>query len=88
MSVGSNYLRRRQAAEYLVENYGFGAERTLAKFIGGGPLFRSAGRLALYERAHLDALARDKIGPLRKSTSDTPVSASNTETSVTNKGAL
>jgi hypothetical protein len=66
------FLRRRQAAQYLTEKYGFGSERTLAKLacIGGGPEFRTAGRIPLYEQGSLDAWAQAKIGPLRKSTSD------------------
>jgi hypothetical protein len=72
METQQTYLRRRQAAEYLKDRFGFGSERTLAKLacIGGGPEFRSAGRIPLYDRASLDAWAQAKIGPLRKSTSD------------------
>ena len=43
----AQYLRRRQAGEYLKGKYGFGSEKTLAKLacLGGGPDFRKAARL-------------------------------------------
>jgi hypothetical protein len=66
-------LRRKAASRYLLETHGLPcAPSTLAKLavIGGGPLFRRAGRIPLYETADLDAFAASKIsGPLR-STSD------------------
>jgi len=42
----THFLRRRDAAEYLVKTYGFGAERTLAKGVvtGDTPEFHKAGR--------------------------------------------
>ena len=65
------YLRRKDAAAYLLRKYGFGAERTLAKgaVTGDTPEYRKAGRIVLYTRQALDAWAQAKIGPARKSTS-------------------
>ncbi|MGO9427594.1 hypothetical protein [Rhodoblastus sp.] len=66
------YLRRKQAGEYLKAKYGFGSERTLAKLacLGGGPEFRKASNAALYEPAKLDEWALAKIGKPQRSTSD------------------
>jgi hypothetical protein len=68
----AQYLRRKDAAKYLKEKYGFGAEKTLAKLAchGGGPLFHKAGVAALYEPAALDAWAQAKIGAPQRSTSE------------------
>jgi hypothetical protein len=64
------FLRRKDAAEYLLSKYGFGAERTLAKLacVGGGPLFRKAGKLVVYLPSDLDAWALSRLGPPRRST--------------------
>ena len=62
------FLRRKQAAAYLTETYGFGAVRTLNKLatIGGGPEMIYAGRVPLYTIASLDAWARSRMsGPVR-----------------------
>jgi hypothetical protein len=66
------FLRRREAADYLRGRYGFGTEKTLAKLacIGGGPVFRRAGKLPLYAPADLDAWALSKISPPVRSTSE------------------
>jgi hypothetical protein len=66
------FLRRKHAAEYLKERYGFGATRTLAKLatIGGGPVFRKAGTIVLYEPADLDAWALSRLSAPLRSTSD------------------
>jgi hypothetical protein len=67
------FLRRRQAAEYLQSKYGFGAMATLAKgaVTGDTPCFRKAGKMVLYTKHSLDEWALNKIGPARRSTSDT-----------------
>jgi hypothetical protein len=67
------FLRRRDAANYLVGKYGFGAERTLAKGIvtGDTPEFHKAGRIVLYTREALDKWALAKIGAPQRSTSQT-----------------
>jgi hypothetical protein len=69
------YKRRRAAAQYLQDNYGFGTAASLAKYAvtGGGPSFRKVGRMVLYEVPELDRWAQAKMsGPMR-STSDTEV---------------
>ncbi len=68
------YLRRPAAAEYVQSRWGVPcAARTLAKLavVGGGPEFRKAGRTPLYEPSRLDDWAKAKIGPRRRTTSDT-----------------
>lgn len=69
---GTRFLRRKQAAVYLTEKYGFGAAPTLAKgaVTGDSPEFHKAGRIVLYTREALDKWALTKIGAARKSTSD------------------
>jgi hypothetical protein len=68
----NGYLRRKDAADYLVKTYGFGAERTLAKGVvtGDTPVYRKAGRIVLYTREALDKWALAKIGKPQRSTSD------------------
>ena len=69
------YLRRRQAARYLNDDWGLPtAASTLAKkaVVGGGPAFHSAGRIPLYDRGELDRYAKAKLGNPRSSTSDSP----------------
>jgi hypothetical protein len=69
------YLRRRQAARYLNDDWGLPtAASTLAKkaVVGGGPAFHSAGRIPLYDRDELDRYAKAKLGNPRRSTSDSP----------------
>lgn len=65
------FLRRKEAASYLTNTYGFGAERTLAKaaVTGDGPAYRKAGRIVLYSKADLDAWVLKRLGPPRTSTS-------------------
>lgn len=66
------FLRPNQAGRYLVERYGFGAPRTLAKYrvFGGGPEYHKAGRIVLYTTDALDTWALARIGGVRRSTSD------------------
>jgi hypothetical protein len=71
---GPIYLRRSQAAEYITTHWGIRCQtRTLAKYavLGGGPIFRKAGRTPLYTRADLDEWAQSRIGAPQRSTSDT-----------------
>lgn len=67
-------LRRKEAAAYITANYGLPcAASTLAKLAcvsSDGPPFRMAGRIPLYPQDGLDAWARNKIGPLVRSTSE------------------
>ncbi|WP_436642717.1 hypothetical protein [Microbaculum sp. FT89] len=71
----ARYLRRADAADYIQSTYGFPCSRQwLAKLavIGGGPLYRKAGRTPLYAPADLDAWAEARIGGVVRSTSETP----------------
>src|SRR5215471_21111784 len=65
-------LRRKAASDYLREIHGLErAPSTLAKLavIGGGPVFRRAGRVPLYSPEDLDEWATSKLGPRMHSTS-------------------
>jgi hypothetical protein len=66
------YLRRKEAASYLLAKYSFGAERTLAKGVvtGDTPAYHKAGRIVLYTREALDAWAQRKISPELQSSSE------------------
>ena len=67
------FLRRKAASDYLRETHGLErAPSTLAKLavIGGGPIFRRAGRIPLYTTDDLDAWAESLLGPPMRSTSD------------------
>lgn len=69
----AQYLRRKEAGEYLKNKYGFGSAKTLAKLAcvsSDGPLFHKAGSAALYKPADLDAWAQAKISAPKSSTSD------------------
>lgn len=67
----TRYMRRADAADYVRAKYGFPCSRQwLAKLavIGGGPVFRKAGRTPLYAPADLDTWALARIGlPIRSS---------------------
>ncbi len=66
------------ASHYLERKHGVrSAVATLAKWrsIGGGPAFRKAARSVLYDVAELDRWAMERLGPLRRSTSDLEGSA-------------
>jgi hypothetical protein len=69
-------LRRRgDAAQYIQSEWGIPcATKTLAKLavVGGGPVFRKAGRTPLYPEDALDDWARSKLGPRVRSTSELP----------------
>jgi hypothetical protein len=66
------YLRRKEAAAYLLAKYSFGAERTLPKGVvtGDTPAYHKAGRIVLYTRDALDAWAQSKIIPAPPSSSE------------------
>ena len=71
-SYSQRYLRRADAASYVRETWGLPCStRWLAKLavIGGGPLFRKAGRFPIYLHADLDNWAESRIGAPRRSTS-------------------
>jgi hypothetical protein len=67
-----HYRRRVDAAIYVTERYFPCSPKTLAKLavLGGGPLFRKAGRIPVYEDAHLDRWALSKISRPVHSTSE------------------
>jgi hypothetical protein len=66
-------MRRADAARYIRENHGIPcAPATLAKYacIGGGPIFRKAGKFPIYSRDDLDAWATQRLGKPMRSTSE------------------
>ena len=63
---------RAEAARYIREAHGIRcAPTTLAKYavLGGGPVFRKAGRFPIYSRDDLDTWARSRISEPVHSTS-------------------
>ena len=68
----AQYLRRKDAANYLKSKYGFCTERTLAKLacVGGGPEMVYAGSIPLYTEEALNCWALAKIGAPVRSTSE------------------
>lgn len=66
------YLRRDQAAEYLLKRFGAFTAETLAKLAstGGGPQFRKMGRFPVYTRSDLEAWASSRMSPPVSSTSE------------------
>lgn len=67
----SQFMRRKDAAQYLRDKFGVGSPATLAKLatLGGGPTYRKNGKIPLYLADDLDAWALAKIGPAQTSTS-------------------
>lgn len=66
-------LRRSDAAKHVTDTWGIPlSPKTLAKLavVGGGPKFRKAGRVPLYDPANLDEWARTKLSSLVASTSE------------------
>lgn len=70
----SQFMRRKDAAQYLRNKFGVGSPATLAKFatLGGGPTYRKNGKHPIYLAEDLDAWALSKIGPAQTSTSQRP----------------
>ena len=69
----TNFFRRADAATYVKHKYGFPCSRQwLAKLavIGGGPVYRKAGRVPLYAPDDLDRWALARIGAPQTSSSD------------------
>ena len=65
MPISPVYLRRDKAAQHIRETWGLPCSpRWLAKLavVGGGPIYRKAGRTPIYAPADLDALAQARIG--------------------------
>jgi len=68
----AHYLRRAAAADYVRETWGLPcSSKWLAKLavVGGGPVYRTAGRLPVYTSPDLDAWAHSRLGSPRRSTS-------------------
>lgn len=66
-------LRRSDAARHVTDTWGIPlSPKTLAKLavVGGGPKFRKAGRVPLYDPTNLDEWARSKLSRLVASTSE------------------
>jgi hypothetical protein len=61
--MDTEYLRRRQAGEYLKSKWGVFCANTLATLAvrGGGPRFRKLGRYPVYETAELDRWAASRL---------------------------
>ncbi|MFL0587687.1 hypothetical protein ACH0BU_13720 [Sphingomonas olei] len=67
MQTAKDYLRRDEAARYLQRRYGAYTAQTLAKLacVGGGPIYRKVGRIALYQAHDLDTwMASRMSGPI------------------------
>jgi hypothetical protein len=72
MTETTKYLMRTQAASFVRGTWGMPCSKAwLAKLavVGGGPLFRKAGKTPLYAPDDLDAWAKARIGAPRASTS-------------------
>lgn len=66
-------MRRKMASDYLLAEHGVQlSPATMAKqaVVGGGCPYRRDGRYPVYDRVDLDAYAVERLGPLRRSTSD------------------
>ncbi len=64
------YLKRSEAAEYVSSRGLPTAKTTLAKLVtvGGGPVYQTFGRLAVYTAADLDAWIASRLSDPRRST--------------------
>jgi hypothetical protein len=72
MDSSPNFRRRAEAAQYIRDKWNQLCQpKTLAKLavVGGGPVYRKAGRYPLYQDTDLDAWASARIGGPRLSTS-------------------
>jgi hypothetical protein len=72
MPISPVYLRRDKAAQHVRDTWGLPCStRWLAKLavVGGGPIYRKAGRTPIYAPADLDAWAQARIGAPQKSSS-------------------
>lgn len=66
------YLDEELASKYLAEKGLRIAPKTLGKLrvIGGGPAYRKFGRKPIYDPSDLDTWVDQKLGALRRSTSE------------------
>jgi hypothetical protein len=67
-------ITRRQAAQYITQNYFPCSAATLAKraVYGSGPPYQKAGQIAVYSPPRLDEWAASRIGAEIKSTAELP----------------
>jgi hypothetical protein len=73
MTISPVYLRRDKAAQHVRDTWGLPCStKWLAKLavVGGGPIFRKAGRTPIYSPTDLDTWAQSRIGAPQKSTSE------------------
>ena len=71
-NTARRYLRRADASYYIRTTWGMPCSpKWLAKLavVGGGPIYRKAGRFPLYAPDDLDRWAQTRIGAPRRSTS-------------------
>ena len=69
----TTYLRRKEASEYLKDNWGVSLKpNTLAKLAvtGGGPPYQKDGPFPLYTPDGLDAFAESRLSPIVTSTAE------------------
>ena len=88
MNVSLKYLRRIEAATFVREKWAMPCSpKWLAKLavVGGGPIYRKAGRYPIYLQSDLDAWAQSRIGAPQRSSSD--LYANSTETPMVKPGA-
>ena len=72
MTLSTVYLRRDKAAQHVRDKWGLPCStRWLAELavVGGGPIYRKAGRTPIYAPADLDTWAQARIEAPQKSTS-------------------
>jgi hypothetical protein len=75
--TGTELLGREDAARYLREHYGFRIRAgTLQKYagMGVGPVYRCAGRTAVYTIQALDDWADERLTPFGRSTAESRAS--------------
>lgn len=68
----ARYFRRTAAAQYVRDTWGMPCStKWLAKLavVGGGPIYRKAGRFPLYSHEDLDSWAESRLSAPRRSTS-------------------
>jgi hypothetical protein len=76
------FLRRNEAGAHVREKWGIPCSTAwLAKLatVGGGPIFRKAGRFPIYAASDLDAWARSRISAPVSSTSEFDVNKTVTQ---------
>ena len=71
-AAGPRRFRRREAAQFLTDLGYITASSTLAKYasVGGGPRFRSWGRIPLYDEPDLLEWAEGRLAAARRTTSE------------------